>query len=228
MVLRYHHFCRLKDKAHLNRLGAFSIKSSKDQAAATRALYDHLVSADGGDSDRFAAQSMKLLHRLLVSFVHHEIHTAGKMECPTDNSLFLLSLRLSDEGTLRFQTANQLTRDCATMQYWFFTIVAHIARLETSMEGEFMPFRGEVLTAAAETAYQVEAFSSEKLSTSENQNNTSIILQELLDGVDEDQEEEEEDEDEDEDEVVMGEGVEEENNGPLINALQCVSLFSLL
>ena len=149
MLLRTHHFSRLKDKSDFKSLGNFSVVCSKQQAFATKSLYDYLVSRTG--EEECVADTMVLVHKLLVSLVHHEIHGTRKMECPTDQSLFLVSLRLSPQGTLQFQPANQLTHDCATLQYWFFAIVTHVARLQAGGKEEFSFFSNENQAAVCET-----------------------------------------------------------------------------
>lgn len=130
LLLRFRYFSRLKSQQYKTYLGDFSIACSEQQSQATSKLFDFLTK--GSDQDGRDDVLHSLVHDLLVSLVHHSICGAGKMECPTDQSLFLISLRFSPEGDLQFQPANQLTRDCAILQYWFFSIVAQIARLESS------------------------------------------------------------------------------------------------
>lgn len=192
MLLRAYHFVRINDPSYSNRLGSFSVASSKCQLEATRTLYRYLISAGDKSEEEFDDQSIKLVHELLVSLVHHDIHGTRKMECPTDQSLFLLSLRRSPQGTLQFQTANRLTHDCATLQYWFFTIVTHIARLEADGKDNFVFFSYDH-QAIAEVIGSPEEAATVILDACEGENR---------DGNEDDEEEKEEEEDADEAEEV--------------------------
>ncbi|KAI5983643.1 hypothetical protein EDD15DRAFT_2376174 [Pisolithus albus] len=214
MLLRVEYFSRLKDRSHMKRLGNFSIASSRKQASATRALYNHLISADGEYSDNFVARLPTLIHDLLVSLVQHMIHGTRKMECPTDQSLFLLSIRFSPTGALLFHTANQLTRECATMQYWFFTTVVHIARLEAANHQQFVFFSNGCEEAIPVTPEELP----------ENSDDVAAMVSEVDMGNGGETEEEEEEEEE-EGERECGEEEERDERmgeGSVINILSVI------
>jgi len=130
-MLRYLYISKLKDKSQCARLGSFTVTSSQAQHDATKALLQYIM---GGTLDRL--QLLQLLHALLVSLVQHQIKGSDKMKCPTDQSLCLMSLKT--DGC--FQLANSLTQDCAKLQFTFFSIVVHIARMEGKGLQEFVPF----------------------------------------------------------------------------------------
>jgi hypothetical protein len=131
MVLREYHISKLKDKFQQERLGSFRVVLSKLQRQAAKALH-HYIMEEELNHDRL----LELLHDLLASLVRHKIHGSDKMECPTDQSLCLLSLR--DNG--QFQLANPLTADCSGLQFAFFSIIIHFARLEARSLSLFQPF----------------------------------------------------------------------------------------
>ncbi|KAG2046290.1 hypothetical protein BDR06DRAFT_1014861 [Suillus hirtellus] len=139
MVLREYHISKLKDKLPQERLGSFRVILSKHQRQATKALHGYIMEEEL-NHDRL----LELLHDLLASLVRHKIHGSGKMECPTDQSLCLLSLREDD----RFQLANPLTADCAGLQFAFFSIIIHFARLEAKSSSAFRPFEAKSWSSA--------------------------------------------------------------------------------
>lgn len=189
-LLRFRYFSRLKDKRHSSHLGKFSISWSEQQAQATDRLLDHLTGADGQDGNEVVLHSY--VHDLLVSLVHHSIRGTSKMECPTDQSLFLLSLRFSPEGALQFQTANRLTHDCAVLQYWFFVIVTHVARLEAGSHGTFIFYSSEELVAESEHSRYLSADEETAAATLPDSSHGSGDYEEIEEAENDDQELEEE------------------------------------
>lgn len=102
-----------------------------EQKKATISLYTYLFSSDTWDPKIL----LQLLHDLFVSLVKHSLKAGRRWACLTDYSLFLGSIFL--DGT--FQSANNLTKECAALQHTFFVILLHDARLEG--KNPFTPFQ---------------------------------------------------------------------------------------
>ncbi|KAG1864563.1 hypothetical protein C8R48DRAFT_773078 [Suillus tomentosus] len=156
-------------------LGTFTVTGNAVQFMAAQALYRYIITTERTSSNILS----ELIHDLVASLVRQEIRNSEVMECPTDQALFLSSIRGED----RFQRANLLTRDCAQFSHNFYAIIAQFSRLKDSNIAKFTPFDEASWMEGKGEGYQ--ATDSEELLVVDGVAEGEMELEE--DGEDEDQ-----------------------------------------
>ncbi|KAG2337877.1 hypothetical protein BDR05DRAFT_952317 [Suillus weaverae] len=113
-------------------LGTFTVAGNAAQFMAAKSLYQYIVTTETLSSTTL----LELIHDLVSLLVRHEIKTGGIMECPTDQALFLASIRGQD----RFRLASPLVEDCVRLAHNFYAVIAQFSRLQGSSVAKFTPF----------------------------------------------------------------------------------------
>ncbi|KAG2063450.1 hypothetical protein BDR04DRAFT_1163692 [Suillus decipiens] len=141
MLIRFIHFKMRKKRNPYSgnespqakrSLGTFTVTGNTAQCMAANSLYRYIITAEPTSSNVL----LELIHDLVASLVRHEIRNSEVMECPTDQALFLSSIRGEDQ----FQRANPLTRHCAQFSHNFYAVIAQFSRLKDSNTAKFTPF----------------------------------------------------------------------------------------
>ncbi|KAG1787198.1 uncharacterized protein HD556DRAFT_1448993 [Suillus plorans] len=113
-------------------LGTFTVTGNAAQFMAAKSLYQYIITAETLSSTTL----LELVQDLVVVLVRHEIKTNSIMECPTDQALFLSSIRGKD----LFRLASPLIGDCARLAHNFYAVIAQFSRLQSGSMAKFTPF----------------------------------------------------------------------------------------
>lgn len=120
-------------KNRFSELGSFRLIGSKTQQATWFSLYDYLLSSKGEPDESLL---MEFLHAFYDSLLRASNLSSEKIACLTDISLCLAAL-VPDVNQARFRPANTVTKMCATRQYSFRCILAHVVRLAAAGEDRY-------------------------------------------------------------------------------------------
>ncbi|KAG2063449.1 hypothetical protein BDR04DRAFT_1123257 [Suillus decipiens] len=130
-------------------LGTFTVAGNAAQFMAAKSLYQYIITAETLSSTTL----LELIHDLVALLVRHEISTSGIMECPTDQALFLASIRGKDQ----FQLASPLVGDCSRLAHNFYAVIAQFSRLQDRGIAKFAPFdKASWVEETAKPSHMVE------------------------------------------------------------------------
>ncbi|KAG2337879.1 hypothetical protein BDR05DRAFT_1004675 [Suillus weaverae] len=183
-------------------IGTFTVTGNTMQYMAANSLYQYIISAELTSSNTL----LELTHDLVASLIRHEIRNSELMECPTDQALFLSSIRGED----RFQCANLLTRDCAQFAHNSYAIIVQFSRLKDGNIAKFTPFNeaswmegeGERCHATGPEELLEDHEASNGLSSQGSEHEMEID-EDAVAEMELDEDAEDEDEDEDEEDSIL-------------------------
>ncbi|KAF8879434.1 hypothetical protein CPB84DRAFT_1687963, partial [Gymnopilus junonius] len=109
------------------------IKSTNKQLSAAIILYQRIMQAKGSPTESL----LHPLHSFFATLLQPGDLTADDFACPTDQTIFLLSIR--PHGC--YALPNTVVASCAAFRYCFYSILTHVVRIKFLALPEFKFFQ---------------------------------------------------------------------------------------